>query len=150
MLAIVFFLRIEIYQYVLDRNRDIDQPQYVISFFDNQGKLYSARDPYFNELTVREIYNEFIEGKCNGYLTVNTTCDLDKLHENYELLKSVAEKEELQLIPDSEVTPSVEGDTHRWSAFYYNEDGNLSWVEIRKQSSYPCGVIYRADDERAD
>ena len=147
--AIVFLLYVEFYPWKWDK--DINKPQGLISFFDNQGHLYSVRDSYFNEMTYKEIYDEFAEGKLNDYLTLDTTCELDELRENYELLKSVAENEELRLVPDSDrAVPDVLGNDYWWSAFYYNEEGNLSWIEIRNQSNHPSGRTYRADDERAD
>ncbi|MDE6017119.1 MAG: hypothetical protein K2H41_15745 [Acetatifactor sp.] len=151
--AIVFFLNVELYWY--KRDEDTNKPLFLISFFDNQGNLYSSRDSYFNEMTYKEIYDEFAGGKLNDYLTLVTTCELDELRENYELLKSVAENEELRLVPDRYIAPDghpdVEGDANYWwSAFYYNEDGNLTWIEFRTQSNYPYGITYRADDERTD
>ncbi len=146
--AIVFLLKVEF------RYRRINSPQYLISFFDNQGNLYSLIDSYVDELTNREIYDEFVEGKLNDYLTLDTTCELNELRENYELLKSVAENEELRLVPDRYIGPDnhpdVMGNRYSWSAFYYNEDGNLSWIEFRYSSNHPYDVIDRADDERAD
>ncbi len=148
--AIVFFLNVELHYW--NRYKDINRPQYLISFFDNQGNVYSARDPYFNEMKYEEIYDEFVEGKLNDYLTLDTTCELDELRENYELLKSVAENDALRLVPDGDVmfVPDIEEDNYWWSAFYYNEDGDLSWIYIRRQSDHPFGITYRADDERVD
>ncbi len=146
--AIVFFLNVEFYKG--KRDEDINKAQGLISFFDNQGNVYSAMDSYFNEMTYKEIYDEFAEGKLNDYLTLDTTCELDELRENYELLKGVAENEELRLVPDGYSAPDIVEDTYWWSAFYYNEDGNLSWIEIRHQSRHPFGITDRADDERAD
>ncbi len=148
--AIVFSLRVELHYW--NWYKDINSPKYLISFFDNQGNVYSARDPYFNEMKYKEIYDEFAEGKLNDYLTLDTTCELDELRENYELLKSVAENDMLGLVPDGDVMsiPDVVEDTYWWSAFYYNENGNLSWIEIRHQSNHPFGIPYRADDERVD
>ncbi len=146
--AIVFFLNVELYWY--KRDEDTNKPLFLISFFDNQGNLYSSRDSYFNEMTYKEIYDEFAGGKLNDYLTLVTTCELDELRENYELLKSVAENEELRLVPEHDLASEVMGDTYSWSAFYYNKDGNLSWIEFRSQPYHGSNRTYRADDERTD
>ncbi len=149
--AIVFLLSVDLYEW--NRDKDINKPMSLISFFDNQGNLYSMKDSYANGLIYKDIYNEFAEGKLNDYLTLVTTCELGELRENYELLKSMAENKELWLVPDKDIygLPDAVGDAnYRWSAFYYNEDGNLTWTEFRNQSNHPSGRTYRADDERAD
>ena len=151
--TIVFLLYIDLYEW--NRDKDINKPMCLISFFDNQGNLYSLKDSYANGLIYKDIYIEFAEGKLNDYLTLVTTCELDELRENYELLKSMAENKELWLVPDKYIAPDgypdVVGDANYWwSAFYYNEDGNLTWTEFRNQVNHPYGVTYRADDERAD
>lgn len=156
--VIVFFLRIEINYYKAQTSMNEDQqeeevsrPRYYISFFDNLGNLYTARDSYFDDMTDKEIYDEFAAGRLEDYLTLDTTCDLDELRENYTLIKSVAEEnEELWLITKSGDHGEWIGNRKVWSAFYYNEDGNLSWIEFQLKPYFGNDAVYRADDERVD
>ncbi|MCM1091064.1 MAG: hypothetical protein NC092_09380 [Butyrivibrio sp.] len=147
--TIVFFLYVKFSMWGHDK--DADKPQSSISFIDNQGNMYSASDAYFNGLTCGEIYDEFAAGKINEYLTLDTSCDLNELRKNYELLKSVAENEDLQLIPENELPiPSIEEDDYWWLACYYDENGEPSWITFRLQLDHPHGTPDRVDDERAD
>ncbi|MCM1091063.1 MAG: hypothetical protein NC092_09385 [Butyrivibrio sp.] len=149
--AIVFLLHI---QFKGIRDEDINKAQSLNSFIDNQGNLYFAVGSYFNGMKYKEIYDEFVDGKLDEYLTLETTCDLDELRENYELLKSVAKNKELKLVPDRYVSPDghpdIVGNTYIWSAFYYDEERKLSRIKFRYASNHPFDVIDRVDDERAD
>ena len=141
--AIVFMLEGKYYSY-----EDNNYLKYFVCFLDREGNVYLLQDSCVNDLTCMEIYDEFIEGKLDVVLTLDTTCEVDELRENYELIKGVSQNEKFELVPDQDYSLDEMVNMFKWIGFYYQEDGTLSFIYIREKG--PGGVINYANDERAN
>lgn len=146
--AIVFLFKVEFYEW--RREKDANSPRCFFSFIDNRGNVYALTDAYVNGLTYLEICEEFAEGKLDGFLTLYATCEMDDLRKNYKLLKGVSQNEGFELIPDSDSHPDVLEDYYYWQGFYYEEDGTLSLITLREESTHGAYIICVPNDERAE
>lgn len=120
-------------------------PKSAMTFYDKNGNHYVSTDEYVCSLLFEQLVREYAEGKLSDKISFHTSCDVEELLENYNKL--------CQLVGDGfeivhpEMGPDVLANHEIWYGLYYDQEGNIQFVEIHERNEH--GDHY-ADDERVN
>ena len=120
-----------------------DGRTYEMTFCDKNGKHYVSKDPFRLGFDFEVLIEDYRNGKLDGQITYDMTCDLDELVENYKKLCKVSRNRNLKInYPES--APAVQSIKTTWYGLYYDAFGNVQYVEIHKYDR--AGSLYTNDE----
>lgn len=125
---------------------DSDDSYKLITFYDKNGNQYTSTDTYVCSLGYKKLVNAYVEGDLADKITFHANCDVNQIYDNYKKLLEVSQRKDYQIVYP-EMLPDVEDSIYQWYGIYYDENGQLSILELHRKERM---VHLEANDERAN